>query len=69
MFRVYGSSLNKLDLTVCQNTKIEFSIPVVINDNIDKRNSSSAYYNDICYIEKSENCTVITLSDRQKYLI
>ena len=68
-----GYNIPKIEYEVyyplCQNTKIEFSIPVVINDNIDKRNSSSAYYNDICYIEKSENCTVITLSDRQKYFI
>ena len=64
-----GSSLIKLDLTVCQNTEIEFSIPVAFNDDIDRRNSSSPYYNDICYTTKSDNCKIITLSDRQKYFI
>ena len=68
-YPLFGSSLIKLDLIACQNTSLEFSIPIVINDNIDIRNSSSAYYNDICYTTKSENCKMITLLDRQKYFI
>ena len=62
--------LTQLNLTLCGNTKIEISIPVSINDeNIDKYNSSSGYYNDICYPSKSDSGTDICLNDRREEFI
>ena len=44
-----NSNLTKIDLNVCQGTKIEISNVVKINDHIDKYNTSSGYYNNLCY--------------------
>ena len=63
--KLNGSNLIKLNLTVCQNSKIRISIPIEIVENIDKLNSSSGYYNDICYTTTSEDGTDITLKDRK----
>ena len=60
-----NNSLTKLNLTVCQDTKVEISIPVKIKDKIDKYNASSDYYNDICYKVTSEYDTDISLKDRR----
>ena len=57
--------LIKLNLTTCEGTKIDISIKVDINESIDKYNSSSDYYNDICSKAKSESQTDITLDDRR----
>ena len=63
------NNLIKLNLNVCKNNKIEISIPIEINDNIDIYNSSSGYYNDICYITTSVYGTDISLKDRRKEFI
>ena len=61
------NNLTKLNLTVCQNTKVDISIPAIIPiDELDKYNKSSALYNDICYTLKSETGTDKILEDRQK---
>ena len=65
-YPLFGGSLIKLNLTSCKDSKIDLSIPVKLNDDIDKINSSSNYYNDICYTYTSENGTDISLSDRKK---
>ena len=44
---------------------MEISIPVEINDIIDKYDPKSFYYNDICYKVTSESGTDIILKDRQ----
>ena len=62
---LFGKNLIKLNLTACENSKISIYMPYIINDNIDKFNSSSGYYNDICYTATSEDGTDITLKDRQ----
>ena len=59
----------KLNLSICQNEKITISFPVIINDNIDKYNPRSGYYNDICYTTTSESGTDISLSDRKEEFI
>ena len=64
-----GNNLTKLNLTVCKNEKIEFLIPVTINDNIEKYNISSDYYNDICSTTTSNYGTDISLSDRKNDFI
>ena len=67
--KLFGNNLIKLNLTVCGTRKICIYIPIVINENIDKYNSSSGYYNDICYTTTSEDGTDILLKDRQKEFI
>ena len=57
--------LIKLNLTRCESTKIDISIKVDIKESIDKYNSSSDYYNNICSKAKSESQTDITLDDRR----
>ena len=68
-YPLFGTSLIKLNLTSCENIKIDLSIPVILSDSLDKINSSSDYYNDICYTYTSEDGTDISLSDRKKDFI
>ena len=67
--KLFGKNLIKLNLTVCEKSKISISIPIIINEPLDKLNSSSGYYNDICYTTTSEDGTDILLKDRQKEYI
>ena len=64
-----GSNLIRLNLTICKNSKISLSIPITISENPDLLNSSSGYYNDICYIATSEFKTDISLKDRKRQFI
>ena len=65
-YPLYNSSnLTKLNLSFCQRTKIEISISVTINDTLDKYDSKSTYYNDICSKTTSESGTDIILNDRR----
>ena len=64
-----GDNLIKLNLTVCQEVKIDIRVPVKLEDDIEKLNSSSDYYNDICNLETTEYGTDIILSDRRKEFI
>ena len=63
------NDLIQLNLSVCGDEKIEISIPVNINEDIDIYNSSSGYYNDICYPTKSNNGFDICLNDRRNEFI
>ena len=69
----YKSNQNiyeKMDLGVCKNMKINKSVYINISDDdIDKYNSSSGYYNDICYTYTSGNGTDVTLKDRRNEYI
>ena len=67
--KLSGKNLVKLNLTVCENSKISINIPYEINDNIDKFNTSSGYYNDICYSATTNDGTDISLSDRKNEYI
>ena len=58
--------LEKLNLSICGDKKIFIYIPLEINDNnIDKLNTSSGYFNDICYPTTTDDGTDITLNDRK----
>ena len=57
--------MTKLDISVCQNTKITMSIPIKLSGNIDILNMSSGYYNDVCYTSTSDSGTDIIIKDRQ----
>ena len=63
--KLNGSSLVKLDLSYCSNSKVGISVPIKIEESLDKLNSSSAYYNDICYTTTSDSGTDIILNDRK----
>ena len=63
--RLSGSNLTRLNLTLCRNNKISLSIPIVISENPDILNTSSGYYNNICYKASSDSGTDITLNDRK----
>ena len=67
--KLFGINLIKLNVTACKNSKILILIPIELNENIDILNSSSNYYNDICYTTTSEDGTDITLKDRKKDFI
>ena len=66
-YEIYNPiNLEKLDLDICNDTKIGISIPVSIDEDcLFKYNSSDAYYNDICYSYTTENGTDIVVKDRQ----
>ena len=63
--KLTNSNLIKLNLSICLNRKIALIMPVKVKDNIDILNSSSGYYNDICYTTTSESGTDISLKDRK----
>ena len=63
--KINGSNLVKLNLSYCSNSKVDISVPTIITESIDKLNSSSGYYNDICYTTTSESGTDIILNDRK----
>ena len=63
--KLNGDNLVKLNLTVCQNEKVDISIKVKISDDIDKLNISSPYYNDVCYIDDNNNGVDISIKDRK----
>ena len=63
--KLSGTNLVKLNLTICGGSKVSILVPIAINDNVDKLNTSSGYYNDICYTTTSEDGTDISLADRK----
>ena len=67
--KLNGNKLIKLNLTVCENSKISLSVPIALSESLDKLNSSSGYYNDICYTATSDSGTDISLKDRKKEFI
>ena len=69
--KLSGKSLQKLNLSICENTKISLSVPIQIpeSESLDKLNASSGYYNDICYSSTSDSGTDISLKDRKKEFV
>ena len=63
--KLNSTNLIKLNLTHCPNSKVDISVPMEINEDIDKLNSSGGYYNDICYTTTSDSGTDIILNDRK----
>ena len=68
-YPLHGKNLELLNLSYCGKAKVDISIPFEITDEIYKLNSSSDYYNDICYTYKTEKGTDIILKDRQQEYI
>ena len=67
--KLNDSNLIKLDKSICKDIKIDIILPMILYENIDKLNSSSGYYNDICYTASSESGTDIILTDRRNEFI
>ena len=69
--KLNDTNLVKLNLSYCRNSKAEIIIPIIIykDENIDKYNSSSGYYNDLCYATTSDYGTDIISKDRQEDII
>ena len=67
--KLSGNNLTKLNISICKDNKIYLSIPIELNENLDKLNTSSDYFNDICYKSTSDSGTDISLKDRQKEFI
>ena len=63
--KLSGDNLKKLNLIACKNDKIYTSVYAKISENLDKLNSNSGYYNDICYTATSESGTDISNKDRK----
>ena len=63
-YKLNGRNLVRLNLSYCYDVKIDISIPLEINEPLDKYKSRSGYYNDICYTTTSEDGTDILLIDR-----
>ena len=69
-YPLYNQKLIQLDLSVCQDTRINISIPINISlDDLDLFNSSSGLYNDICYTLTSDVGTDKSLKDRKMEFI
>ena len=68
-YPLYSKELIKLNLSICKNMKMDISLPVSINDNIDKYNKSSEYYNNICSKTTSDKGTDISLTERKNIFI
>ena len=70
-YEIYNSKTKeKLNLSICKDTKAKIYIPVSIDENnLFKYNSSSEYYNDICYPYTTEYKTDIILEDRRNEYI
>ena len=67
--KLNGTNLIKLDKSFCNNVKAEISVHVILTEDIDKYNTSSDYYKDICYISTSDSGTDIILKDRKNEYI
>ena len=64
-YDINGTHLSKLNLSACKNDRIDLSISIVINENLDKLNVSGGYYNDICYPTLDSKID-LNIEDRQK---
>ena len=67
--KLSSGNLEKLSVSVCEDSKISLFIPIEINEDLDKLNKSSDYFNDICYTSTTETGTDISLKDRKKDFI
>ena len=57
----------RLNLSLCDNTTVTYNIPVDIDEeDLDKYNTSSDYYNDECSVYTTDDGTDIIISDRKQ---
>ena len=70
-YEIYNSKTKeKLDLSICENEKINIFIPAAIDENyLEKYNPKGSFYNDLCNTHTTEERTDITLKDRKKEFV
>ena len=68
-YKLNKTNLVKLNLSKCGNNQISLAIPIEITESLDKINSTSDYFTDICYTAKSDSGTDILLNDRKKEFV
>ena len=65
-----GTNLTLLNMSVCENTKIDIYLPTNISkEELYKHNPKSDFYNDICKTHTSESGTDIILNDRRNEFV
>ena len=64
-YPLFNNILFPLNLSICKGEKIDVIIPYILNDDIDKHNPKSDYYNNICSKATSNSGTDISLNDRK----
>ena len=66
-YEIYNPKIGEqLDLNICKDVKIDLLLPVNIDeDKIFKYVPRNDYYNNICFIYKTEKDTDITIADRK----
>ena len=67
--KLNGTNLIKLNKSECKDSKISFLLPIEMEDDLNKLNTSSDYFNSICYTTKSDSGTDMPLKDRQKEFV
>ena len=67
--RLGGKKLQKLNLSICQNDKINIYTNIDSISNLDIINPTSGYYTDVCYPTTSDVGTDIILNDRKKEFV
>ena len=68
-YPLYGGELIELNMAKCEGVNVDISIPVSLNDDINRHNASSDYYNNKCSKETSKDGTDITLNDRKNEFV
>ena len=68
-YNLSGIKLEKLNTSICYKDNINLFIPLELTENIESLNSTSGYFNDICYTTTSESGTDISLNDRKNEFI
>ena len=68
-YKFNETKLERVNLSLCEKNSITLSIPIELTENLDIFNSSSSYYNDICYLTTSDDGTDVILRDRQKEFV
>ena len=68
-YPLFGDELIELDLKKCLGLKVDISIPINIDNNIEKYNSKSTYYTDICSKASTDKGADISLLDRKNEFI
>ena len=67
-YPLYNKELILLNLSICKNIKIDLTIPVSIDDDLDKHDPNSDYYKDIC-LKSSDNGIDISLNERKNIFV
>ena len=68
-YKNFDNKLIQMNKSFCEESKISLSIPVTISEDLEKLDTNSNFYNDICHKSTSDSGTDILLKDRQKEFV